>query len=1357
MFRARAFLGGAVVCIIPVFIVLLPLSTAATECNPEDVDNNGFTDRYEQQLVNKFCPSIVLPYWEKDHWGFNTCPEPVEIVTNLLWRTIYDANGAYAGTQDLPGWTDGNYSGIDNNDENKCTPWTETYNCGTVIYPYPCTYHFDYGGISTTCSAYGGFNEVPNGWYHIYNNGNQFTDKGDDYPHTVYAHPFMHQGVHVIQYWFFYPFNDWINNHEGDWEHINVVITSDDPHTAEISRIIYYFHHCFKRCEVTQNENPADFDCFVVDGSHPVVFVGGYGNETILGAEGEGWASHGSYPYDGRWHDVADLEYTEVDEYMYNAELSTYVSWCEIVSETQDNRYGVVLLKERYHYNYDENPEMSWLQANIYWGHILVSSFGDDVPDITGDLDVGNHSPVGPAYNGAWNIVDWDAGGYAHYYGLTEPYSKASESNWTPPANPSGVPRNMLAVPGDGSTVSGLVEISGTAEWSDDSIVVDWRESGGMEWSSEGVEMSLWMGPYVDYPYATWITYPVQGGYVTLRARAFTNGALVAEETIEVEVEHRSTVVADDGSGDFTSIQDGIDWAEYGDTVYVAGPADYEEHIVLKGGIILVAKDPDVAIVGTNENCTVELICNYYPCFVNGFIIKHQQGIYGNNARGMTVTHGKIELTDCVIRDNRATNGAGIRIQGECEALFERCTITNNEAYTTMAPPNAGASAVAIQGSQCIYYPPEKGHPIVTFIDCDITGNTVYETCFGHTVFIDYACTCLDASYQQPRLERCNITDNVNAMTSVYFSNCYKAELFECLIADNMHDFNSYPHGAVYCLYSGLNVENCTIVNNHNGVGTRQAGVYFYGYPCTGGYVREVRESIIAYNHGPAVGGVTTNFSMIDSDVYENVSGGAYGPTDAEWLTLGTNVINEDPLFCDMASYDYGLFAHSPCVNNGIFPEIIGARAIGCVPDCVVSNTSPILFGDDQVLFASPAGLAFLLEVTVDFDDSISRDIEAHEMTLDFTGCPFSIFDADGIVSGTADATAPDYKVIIEHGEFGGYGAFSAPVLLNEYPLGQSVEITIRTPDETGDGVVDISDFSHFGESYQSPPKPYVAHRDYNDDGAINLSDFSYFADHYNESAVNPPVQTFTPKRSPKLKKEKLTEFELVFTCAGQDRETPGGQLPVELKLKNISPFETACVSLRNCSSNLSFKEWIPNNGYAGSALVTSAVRDGENEIFIGIIDNEFSAGPEIALGTLVFTSHAERELEIDENEFALTVGDIGFSDGSKGVFKGIIKHEDEPAPNVFQNYLAQNYPNPFNPNTTIEFSIKNDSYVILAIYSIEGKLVKRLINEHLASNVYRVEWDGTNENGKSVASGVYFYRLDASTFKETRKFVLLR
>ena len=72
---------------------------------------------------------------------------------------------------------------------------------------------------------------------------------------------------------------------------------------------------------------------------------------------------------------------------------------------------------------------------------------------------------------------------------------------------------------------------------------------------------------------------------------------------------------------------------------------------------------------------------------------------------------------------------------------------------------------------------------------------------------------------------------------------------------------------------------------------------------------------------------------------------------------------------------------------------------------------------------------------------------------------------------------------------------------------------------------------------------------------------------------------------------------------------------------------------------------------------------------------------------------------------------------------------------------LAQNYPNPFNPVTTIEYSVPSRTDVTIEIFNVLGQKVRTLVDEARSAGSYRIEWNGNNEFGRPVSTGVYLYR----------------
>ncbi len=83
---------------------------------------------------------------------------------------------------------------------------------------------------------------------------------------------------------------------------------------------------------------------------------------------------------------------------------------------------------------------------------------------------------------------------------------------------------------------------------------------------------------------------------------------------------------------------------------------------------------------------------------------------------------------------------------------------------------------------------------------------------------------------------------------------------------------------------------------------------------------------------------------------------------------------------------------------------------------------------------------------------------------------------------------------------------------------------------------------------------------------------------------------------------------------------------------------------------------------------------------------------------------------------------------------------------------LGQNYPNPFNPSTTIKFSLPKSEYVSVKVYDMKGSLVKVLVNEKFAAGSFEVSF-----GAEGLSSGVYYYRMEAGSYSETKRMMYLK
>ena len=122
-----------------------------------------------------------------------------------------------------------------------------------------------------------------------------------------------------------------------------------------------------------------------------------------------------------------------------------------------------------------------------------------------------------------------------------------------------------------------------------------------------------------------------------------------------------------------------------------------------------------------------------------------------------------------------------------------------------------------------------------------------------------------------------------------------------------------------------------------------------------------------------------------------------------------------------------------------------------------------------------------------------------------------------------------------------------------------------------------------------------------------------------------------------------------------------------------------------------------------------------------------------------------------------LPSGNILFTDNRTGLYifsvSSVTSVDTKLTASLIGDYeLYANYPNPFNPETTIEFSLSKDNYISLVIYNVLGEKVKILLNGRHSAGYHKVKW-----NAEYLASGVYFYRLQAGDFVMTKKMVLLK
>jgi hypothetical protein len=222
------------------------------------------------------------------------------------------------------------------------------------------------------------------------------------------------------------------------------------------------------------------------------------------------------------------------------------------------------------------------------------------------------------------------------------------------------------------------------------------------------------------------------------------------------------------------------------------------------------------------------------------------------------------------------------------------------------------------------------------------------------------------------------------------------------------------------------------------------------------------------------------------------------------------------------------------------------------------------------------------------------------------------------------------------------------------------------------------------------------------------------------------------------------------------------GGLYVDVDAENFAGVKASLFALKTASDRLQFAEWREVETTVGSVMFAPNVRNGAPAYFVGVVASKPFDGSTVPLGQLVFDVSGTEPFEVTEDDFVLTVGDVLLDSGGNGPvaasMSGVVGRTLGPAvARVYHNRLEQNFPNPFNPSTTIAFSLKDAANVDLTIYDVAGRRVRNLVDERRDRGVYKIAWDGYNDSGSRVASGVYFYKMIAGSFTDTKKLTILK
>jgi hypothetical protein len=296
------------------------------------------------------------------------------------------------------------------------------------------------------------------------------------------------------------------------------------------------------------------------------------------------------------------------------------------------------------------------------------------------------------------------------------------------------------------------------------------------------------------------------------------------------------------------------------------------------------------------------------------------------------------------------------------------------------------------------------------------------------------------------------------------------------------------------------------------------------------------------------------------------------------------------------------------------------------------------------------------------------------------------------------------------------------------------------------DNRVDFDDFfvlaDRFGQS--ASDVTFDPAFDLSPNNRIDLDDFFVFVDNFGRSI------TGSSKAVPML--AGLNSDARIYIDAGSELPRIGEDMSLAINLEDYVELRGYGLTVNYDADVLEFVGSTVENGLLGEGdfAQPTIMAQTDGQVSIGAFGEAASKG-DLGL-SLVFRSKGEIESSIIE------ITDAEVRDGGFGInsMPTPVSVQVETRPEVYS--LADNYPNPFNPETTLKYQLPESADVMLEIYNMLGQVVRTLVNEQQSAGRYSIQWDARNDNGHSLSSGIYFYRIQAGgEFAGVKKMLLVK
>ena len=417
----------------------------------------------------------------------------------------------------------------------------------------------------------------------------------------------------------------------------------------------------------------------------------------------------------------------------------------------------------------------------------------------------------------------------------------------------------------------------------------------------------------------------------------------------------------------------------------------------------------------------------------------------------------------------------------------------------------------------------------------------------------------------------------------------------------------------------------------------------------------------------------------------------------------------------------------------------------------VVSSTIQYYPESNHVLLC-PQGDAAPFVVTLDFPDSLPQHkIFKHEISMGIVEPGTSVGSypedpqiGDPLTFGDVDATAANgFVTTITKYRIGGCGDESSPVFLNGVKIGDAPLTGAISPDFhlSSPGDVDASDFGRMvaglGDCIGDPG--YDACTNFWPSNCTDSADLANFAAHFghHEDSV------WKPGASREMKTSLVVDLE----------STQVNQVGVDVVLADATSVGPLGVVIRPAVGRLVFREWTATAALVERAFCFASDDASGPRIVVLVTGLEELQG-KVTLGRIEFTTASgdivASDVQVEYEDYVTLVGDLEHRPATAS-------DDDGEPPTPWRTHLSHNSPNPFNPITTIHYGLEFDGQVSLQVYDVTGRLVRTLVDAEQARGQHAVVWDGRDNGGRDVGTGVYTSCLLANGNRLSRRMVLLR